>query len=260
MNLFLLFASLTLFYSVSGLRPGQGPVNAQAAHVLRIEDLYKPTKMKNEIVIMPIDNSNEDIIFLERSVIRFLINHHYIVEDFIYQWERLKRRHLLNQDDQNKILINEATIYKAIKKYQEDNALTQTGIMDMNILKKVFGNKYSGRSMVDAGGVYFLENIKTYGEDDPSIGIALRFRETTDPTGGTRPLGLRSSPAGEAGRGGDFVARVQPDHVASSTQEPNSADDSKLNGGRSKRSLRMEPLSGVVDQKSDGYEKKSKNL
>ena len=45
----------------------------------------------------------------------------------------------------------------------------------MNILKKVFGNKYNGISMIDAGGVYFLENIKTYGEDDPSIGKALRF-------------------------------------------------------------------------------------
>lgn len=170
MNLFLLFASLTLFYFNSSTK-------AQAAHELRIEDLQKPTRMNNGIIIMPMDNSNEDIISLERSVIRFLINHHYIVEDFIYQWERLKRRHLLNQDAQNKILINEATIYKAIKKYQEDNALPQTGIMDMRILKKVFGDEYNGRSMIDAGGVYFLENIKTYGEDDPSIGKALRFKD-----------------------------------------------------------------------------------
>lgn len=169
MNLFLL-TSLALFYFFNS-------IEAQAAHELRMEDIQKPTRMKNGIVIMPIDNSNEDIISLERSVIRFLINHHYIVEDFIYQWERLKRRHLLNQDAQSRILINEATIYKAIKKYQGDNALTQTGIMDMNILKKVFGSEYSGRSMVDAGGVYFLENIKTYGEDDPNIGKALRFRD-----------------------------------------------------------------------------------
>jgi hypothetical protein len=148
-----------------------------APHELRIEDLQNPTRLQNGIV--PIDNSNEDIISLERSVIRFLINHHYIVEDFIYQWEKLKRRHLLNHDTQNKILINEATIYKAIKKYQEDNALAQTGIMDMNILKKVFGNQYSGLSMVDFGGVYFLENIKTYGEDDPNIDKALRFKNSS---------------------------------------------------------------------------------
>jgi hypothetical protein len=173
MNLFLLFASLTLYFNF---------VKTQTAdhHELRIEDIQKPTRMKNGIIILPIDNSNEDIISLERSVIRFLINHHYIVEDFIYQWEKLRRRRLLNPDDQNKILINEATIYKAIKKYQENNSLAQTGIMDMNILKKVFGNKYNGLSVVDAGGVYFLENIKTYGEDDPTIGKALRFKDNSN--------------------------------------------------------------------------------
>ncbi|MGL5961436.1 MAG: hypothetical protein ACRCZ0_05730 [Cetobacterium sp.] len=174
MNLFLLFALLTLHYSKSD--PTTQKSEELAHNELRIEDIQTSTRMQNGIVIVPIANVNEDIISLERSVIRFLINHHYIVEDFIYQWERLKRRHLLNQDDQSKILINEATIYKAIKKYQEDNALAQTGIMDMNILKKVFGNKYSGISMIDAGGVYFLENIKTYGEDDPNIGKALRFQ------------------------------------------------------------------------------------
>lgn len=209
MNLFLLFASTLICFNLAeaqahewqmgsrsdpsrstppgppGLRsnPAAGPASSAAGHELRIEDLQKPTRMKNGIVLVPIDNSNEDIISLERSVIRFLINNHYIVEDFIYQWERLKRRHLLTQDAQNKILINEATIYKAIKKYQEDNDLTQTGIIDMNILKKVFGNEYNGRSMVDAGGVYFLENVKTYGEDDPSIGKALRFTDSLTSSG-----------------------------------------------------------------------------
>lgn len=178
MNLFLLFAFLTLHYPYSkgeewtppsgsgephqdlatkweqnsSGRPrdvrsvgAQHPARREAVgHELRIEDIQTSTRMQNGIVIVPIANLNEDIISLERSVIRFLINHHYIVDDFIYQWERLKRRHLLNQDDQNKMMINEATIYKAIKKYQEDNALAQTGIMDINILKKVFGNKYNG--------------------------------------------------------------------------------------------------------------------
>jgi hypothetical protein len=185
MNLFLLFAFLTLHYSRG------------SHHELRIEDIQTSTRMQNGVVIVPITNLNEDIISLERSVIRFLINNHYIVEDFIYQWERLKRRHLLNQDDQSKIMINEATIYKAIKKYQEDNALAQTGIMDMNILKKVFGNKYSGISMIDAGGVYFLENIKTYGEDDPSIGKALRF-QTSSQRRKRRSAVLRMSPQEES--------------------------------------------------------------
>jgi hypothetical protein len=190
MNLFLLFAFLTLHYS-------RGERSGSAHHELRIEDIQTSTRMQNGVVIVPIANLNEDIISLERSVIRFLINNHYIVEDFIYQWERLKRRHLLNQDDQSKIMINEATIYKAIKKYQEDNALAQTGIMDMNILKKVFGNKYSGISMIDAGGVYFLENIKTYGEDDPSIGKALRF-QTSSQRRKRRSAVLRMTPQEES--------------------------------------------------------------
>lgn len=178
MNLFLLFAFLIQFYPRLNceLTTHNSSKNTHKHNELRIEDIQTLTTMKNGIVITPITYLNEDIISLERSVIRFLINHHYIIDEFIYQWERLKRRHVLTESDQSKMMINEATIYKAIKTYQKDNRLTQTGIMDMNILKKVFGNKYDGISMIDAGGVYFLDNIKTYGEDDPTIDKPLKFQ------------------------------------------------------------------------------------
>lgn len=123
---------------------------------------------------------NEEEISIRRSVIRFLINEQYIVEDFIYQWERLLRRMIVTDQESDQKLINEATIWKALRKYQQDNNLWPTGVIDARILKKVFGNKYSGMQIIDGGGLYGdYATMKTYGEDDPNIGKAPKFMEST---------------------------------------------------------------------------------
>jgi hypothetical protein len=120
----------------------------------------------------------EKEISMKRSVIRFLINQEYIVEDFIYQWERLLRRQNVSEQEYQQKIINEATIWKAVKKYQEDNDLTPTGFISNDILRKVFGRKYENvRIYNDAlHGDYSV--MKSYGEDDPNIGLAPKFKKT----------------------------------------------------------------------------------
>lgn len=126
---------------------------------------------------------DEDHLSRDRSVIRFLIDEEYIVEDFIYQWERIERRFRLRTittDEFQKKVTNEATLYKALRKYQEDNNLSPTGIIDNRVLKKVFGDTYTGRQAIDGGGIFGDYNaMKSYGEDDPNIGKAPKFMQTT---------------------------------------------------------------------------------
>lgn len=127
---------------------------------------------------------NEKLISRDRSIIRFLINEEYIVEDFIYQWEQIERRFLTRtmiEGELKKKITNEATIYKALKKYQTDNNLYATGIINNQILKKVFGESYTSMQAIDGGGLFGDYNaMKSYGEDDPNIGIAPKMKVASD--------------------------------------------------------------------------------
>jgi matrix metalloproteinase-16 (membrane-inserted) len=91
---------------------------------------------------------------IERSVIRHLINKEYIEKDFIYQWELLRRKQTtlnLSNDERYKIMINTVTMNRALKKFQQDNALIDTGVIDKRILNVLFGNKYENMSINDDG-------------------------------------------------------------------------------------------------------------
>jgi len=115
----------------------------------------------------------EERIDIERAIIRRLINDGYIIDDFIYQWESLRRKSMpyrsnhhvfLSEEEHYNKIVNLATIHRALKKFQSAHSLIETGIIDNAVIRTIYGDKYQNMTFIDDGGLYDFTNIPTYGD------------------------------------------------------------------------------------------------
>jgi hypothetical protein len=132
---------LVVVVAVSTANPPP-PMDAAPPRTIRYPHrLPSKEEVHNNIPIVfssePID---ERSVALDKGVIQHIEDHQYLKPGFTARWLRLKLKQTLLWYEAVQMMKYQYRMSQAIKRFQRDRKMVQTGVMDANVMRVVYGD------------------------------------------------------------------------------------------------------------------------